>query len=325
MELPRLPHACSSRCGAGCRVQPLPETRPASHAAAQLRSMLAADAMRLLLLCAAFGAGTAAALAPQDASWAPALWANGSLLAAAGGVGILGATTLIHIYITPIKRALQVLAALGCAGGTWLALQHSDVPLPQVSAGWDGWSAEASRARWPGAPGRPLEQQEQRYAHAAGMSTLTSHLNPACSALCPAVCGRPPRQHVVCGARLCSAGGHLLQGRGERNDAVWVTTDRRTKRGLPAHHSPLPPASHTPAQPHLSAYRFLLMPPLPQPTCFPCSPCSPCSSLPLQFCYEKRESFILSGLIPLLCLLHLTGLMPELADKGALQLACSSH
>ncbi len=35
-----------------------------------------------------------------------------------------------------------------------------------------------------------------------------------------------------------------------------------------------------------------------------------------QFCYEKRESFILSGLIPLLCLLHLTGLMPELADKG---------
>ena len=100
--------------------------------------MLAADGMRLLPLCAAFGAGTAAALAPQDAGWAPALWANGSLLAAAGGVGILGATTLIHIYITPIKRALQVLAALGCAGGAWLALQHSDVPLPQVRAGWDG-------------------------------------------------------------------------------------------------------------------------------------------------------------------------------------------
>lgn len=85
---------------------------------------------------AAFGAGTAAALAPQDAGWAPALWANGSLLAAAGGVGILGATTLIHIYITPIKRALQALAALGCAGGAWLALQHADVPLPQVGLRW---------------------------------------------------------------------------------------------------------------------------------------------------------------------------------------------
>lgn len=88
--------------------------------------------------CAAFGAGTAAALAPQDAGWAPALWSNGTLLAAAGGVGILGATTLIHIYITPIKRALQTLAALGCAGGAWLALQHADVPLPQVGLRWGG-------------------------------------------------------------------------------------------------------------------------------------------------------------------------------------------
>ena len=51
-------------------------------------------------------------------------------------------------------------------------------------------------------------------------------------------------------------------------------------------------------------------------------PCPPQAPRPLpacnpQFCYEKRESFILSGLIPLLCLAHLTGLMPELADKGA--------
>ncbi|PRW44865.1 integral membrane [Chlorella sorokiniana] len=146
----------------------------------------------LTLVAAAFGAGTAAALAPQDAGWAPALWSNGSLLAAAGGVGILGATTLIHIYITPIKRALQTLAALGCAGGAWLALQHSDVPLPQYVADHPG-------SMW--------------------------FVGPAFAAL----------------AGICFKEG---------------------------------------------------------------------------FCYEKRESFILSGLIPLLCLLHLTGLMPELADKG---------
>ncbi len=111
-----------------------------SLAAAHLRWLQSPYCCCWLPLCAAFATGTVAALAPQDAVFAPVVWANGNLLAAAGGVGILGATTLIHIYITPIKRALQTLAALGCAGGAWLALQHSDVPLPQV-----GWAEANAR------------------------------------------------------------------------------------------------------------------------------------------------------------------------------------
>ncbi|KAI7835518.1 hypothetical protein COHA_010592 [Chlorella ohadii] len=164
-----------------------------------IRMLLQADKVEvwsyrvsLTLIATAFATGTVAALAPEDAVLAPVVWANGNLLAAAGGVGILGATTLIHIYITPIKRALQTLAALGCAGGAWLALQHSDVPLPQ-------WVATHPSSMW--------------------------FVGPAFAAL----------------AGICFKEG---------------------------------------------------------------------------FCYEKRESFILSGLIPLLCLLHLTGLMPEVADKG---------
>lgn len=87
----------------------------------------------LSVVAAAFAAGTAAAIAP-DADWAAPLLANGNLLAAAGGGGTAVAVTLIHIYVTPLKRFLQVLLGTGAAGAAWLAVQHPDVQLPAYVA-----------------------------------------------------------------------------------------------------------------------------------------------------------------------------------------------
>ena len=85
-------------------------------------------------MAAAFGAGTLAALAPADASWAAALQAQGTLLAAAGVGGMGVATVLIHIYVKPLKQFLQALLAVGVAGGTYLAVAHPELPLPAYVA-----------------------------------------------------------------------------------------------------------------------------------------------------------------------------------------------
>lgn len=88
----------------------------------------------LSVVAAAFCAGTLAALAPEDASWAAALQGGGTWLAVAGGSGMAVATALIHIYVAPMKRLLQALLAAGAAGAAYLAAAHPDVPLPAYVA-----------------------------------------------------------------------------------------------------------------------------------------------------------------------------------------------
>ncbi|KAL4448229.1 hypothetical protein ABPG75_005448 [Micractinium tetrahymenae] len=87
----------------------------------------------LSLVAACFGAGTATALAPE-AGWAEALAAHGTALAALGGLSMGAATLLIHVYLDPLKKALQALAAAGLAGGVYLAATHPELPLPAYVA-----------------------------------------------------------------------------------------------------------------------------------------------------------------------------------------------
>jgi Uncharacterized integral membrane protein (DUF2301) len=62
-------------------------------------------------------------------------------LAVLGAAGLGVSVVQIHIYVTPLKRTLQALSALGVAGGTWLALAHPDTPLPLLVAqqSWTMW------------------------------------------------------------------------------------------------------------------------------------------------------------------------------------------
>jgi uncharacterized integral membrane protein len=82
------------------------------------------------VVAAAFGVGTLAAQAPGVA---PALHDSGNLLALAGGGGMAVATTLIHIYVTPLKRLLQALLAAGVMGAAYLAATQPE-PLPAYVA-----------------------------------------------------------------------------------------------------------------------------------------------------------------------------------------------
>lgn len=86
------------------------------------------------VVAASFGAGTLGALASPDAGWAAPLREGGNLLAAAGGGGMAVAVALIHIYVAPLKRLLQVLLAAGAAGAAYLAATHPGVPLPAYVA-----------------------------------------------------------------------------------------------------------------------------------------------------------------------------------------------
>lgn len=70
----------------------------------------------ITIVASSFAAGTVAAIG-GDADWAASLWGNGTWLAAAGGAGMVAAVTLIHIYATPIKQALQVGAGGWDRGG----------------------------------------------------------------------------------------------------------------------------------------------------------------------------------------------------------------
>lgn len=77
--------------------------------------------------------GTAAVLLPPDAPAAAPLASQGTALAAAGAGGLALSLALIHIYVDPLKRALQALAAAGTAGGAYLALTQPG-PLPAYVA-----------------------------------------------------------------------------------------------------------------------------------------------------------------------------------------------
>ncbi len=87
----------------------------------------------LSLVATCYGAATAAALAP-NAGWAEAIAAHGTVLAALGGLSMGAATVLIHVYLDPLKKALQVLAAAGLVGGAYLAVSHPELPLPAYVA-----------------------------------------------------------------------------------------------------------------------------------------------------------------------------------------------
>ena len=90
----------------------------------------------LLLVAACYAASTLASLAGgADAGGAAAaVAASGSALAAAGAAGLGAATVFIHVYVTPLKQAVQALAAAGTAGGVYLMAAHPEVPLPQYIA-----------------------------------------------------------------------------------------------------------------------------------------------------------------------------------------------
>jgi uncharacterized integral membrane protein len=100
----------------------------------------------LALAAAAFALGAAGLLGPADAGWAAPLREGGTGLAAAGGAGLVLSLRLIHIYVTPLKRLLQLFAAAGAAGGVYLALLHPDMPLP-------AYVAEFPSAVWCVGPG----------------------------------------------------------------------------------------------------------------------------------------------------------------------------
>lgn len=65
-------------------------------------------------------AGFAAAVAAPDAAGTPA--------AAAVAAGLVAASSLIHIYVTPIKRAIQALAVAGAVGTAAVATTAGAVP-----------------------------------------------------------------------------------------------------------------------------------------------------------------------------------------------------
>eukprot|EP00887_Chlorella_sp_A99_P004158 scaffold23.g4158.t1 len=91
----------------------------------------------LTVAASAFAAGTLGALLPADAPLAAALAARGDALAAAGAAGLGLSLALIHIYVDPLKKALQALAAAGAAGGAYLALTQPE-PLPAYVAAHPG-------------------------------------------------------------------------------------------------------------------------------------------------------------------------------------------
>lgn len=92
-------------------------------------------AYRASLLVAAAGfavcvGGVCAADAGLGALPAPA--ANAAAAAVAGGM--VAATTLIHVYVTPLKRFIQALAAAGALGFAGLAVNHVGTSIPALVA-----------------------------------------------------------------------------------------------------------------------------------------------------------------------------------------------
>lgn len=84
---------------------------------------------------AAFGIGTILTLAsPDDASSVL------NPLCMLGSAGLGASLLLIHIYVTPLKRTLQILWGLGTAGGVYLMMtQEGPLPLYVVHHPWAVW------------------------------------------------------------------------------------------------------------------------------------------------------------------------------------------
>eukprot|EP00879_Flechtneria_rotunda_P018631 GHRR01019552.1.p1 GENE.GHRR01019552.1~~GHRR01019552.1.p1 ORF type:complete len:239 (+),score=80.45 GHRR01019552.1:283-999(+) len=96
----------------------------------------------LSLLCLAAFVGIALISSTLDSSTgsSPAVSALNPISAL--GAAALGLSLVqIHIYVTPIKRAIQVLWALGVLGGCYLAITHPEQPLPLLVAHqpWSVW------------------------------------------------------------------------------------------------------------------------------------------------------------------------------------------
>jgi uncharacterized integral membrane protein len=77
-----------------------------------------------LLLCTAIGL-----ISPPDAAFS---WKIGDLLAFAGAAGLGVSLWFIHIYVTPLKRFVQVLWAVGVASALILAIKEDTSVVRQV-------------------------------------------------------------------------------------------------------------------------------------------------------------------------------------------------
>ncbi len=86
--------------------------------------------MCISVVAGSFAGGTALALLAPDATTSGAATA----LAATGAAGLGTALFLIHIYVTPLKRMLQLFWAAGVAGGAYLLATQGDASLPHFVA-----------------------------------------------------------------------------------------------------------------------------------------------------------------------------------------------
>ncbi|KAL6770270.1 CPL10 [Auxenochlorella protothecoides x Auxenochlorella symbiontica] len=84
-----------------------------------------------LSLLAAACASQALAHTAADAPWAGVLQAGSDVAAVSAIGGLAMSLSLIHIYVAPIKRALQALAAVGAVGAAWVGLTQGG-PLLQT-------------------------------------------------------------------------------------------------------------------------------------------------------------------------------------------------
>lgn len=55
-----------------------------------------------------------------------------NLIAVVGTSGLGASYFLIHIYVTPLKRFLQALFAMGCLGGLYLMLSQACFPARRI-------------------------------------------------------------------------------------------------------------------------------------------------------------------------------------------------
>lgn len=88
----------------------------------------------LTATAAAVAGGTVAGLTGLDAALDPLC------LLGAGGLGV--SVFLIHVYVTPLKRFLQLTWAAGVAGGLYLSLEHcggQPLPLYVAEHPWTVW------------------------------------------------------------------------------------------------------------------------------------------------------------------------------------------
>jgi uncharacterized integral membrane protein len=105
----------------------------------------AAAAAEMLLLGGGGGDGAAAAAA------APLPLLPLDALLAAGTLSLGAALFLVHVYVTPLKRALQLLWLAGALGCAWLFYTSSS-PLSSSSSSSSSVLAVVAAHPWPGVP-----------------------------------------------------------------------------------------------------------------------------------------------------------------------------